>query len=271
MGQKIKGIFFFLLLMLISSALFSQSGFPYAFKTGDYVLLPLGTGLSLYNLTYKNHRNSLSESEIQNLSASSVNWFDRSATTYWNPSADRLSDVLTLGFAAAPALLLVPNVKNREYRQAAVLALMYSEVVLLTYGVTEFTKNSDLRIRPYMYNNSLSLNEKQELAATGDARRSFFSLHAALVFGSAVFASKTAMDWYGWNSRTRWIYAGTSSVAISVSALRFYSGQHFPTDIVTGALVGGLIGYVVPMIHKKSAVNVSFIFLGNSFRFAYRL
>jgi len=241
MRQKIKGAFYFLLLTLISSGLFSQSGFPYAFKTADYLLLPLGTGLSIYNLTYKNHRNPFSDAEIQNLSAKSVNRFDRLATNYWNPSADKLSDAITLGFAAAPALLLFPDIKYGDYKQAAILALMYSEMVLLTYGLTEFTKNCDLRIRPYMYNNRLSLNEKQELAATGDARRSFYSLHAALVFGSAVFASKTAIDLCGWNSRTRWIVAGTSSVAISVSVLRFYSGQHFPTDIVTGAMAGLLV------------------------------
>ncbi|MGE4290139.1 MAG: phosphatase PAP2 family protein [Salinivirgaceae bacterium] len=271
MGQKSKSAFFFLLLTLISSGLFSQSGFPYTYKTGDYVLLPVGVGLSLYNLTHNNPAKLLSDAEIQNLSASSVNRFDRLATTYWNPGADRFSDVLTLGFVSAPALLLIPSVKNREYRQAAILGLMYAEVVLLTYGLTEFTKNRDLRIRPYMYNSGLSLNEKQDLAATGDARRSFYSLHAALVFGTAVFASKTVIDWYGWNSRTRWVVAGTGCVALSVSALRFYSGQHFPTDIVTGALVGGLIGYVVPLMHKKEGTKVSFNFLGNSFRLAYRL
>lgn len=271
MLEKIKIISFLLLSFLIPSGLFGQSAFPYAFKTSDYVLLPLGAGLSLYNFSYNEQQNPFSEIEIQNLSASSVNRFDRSATSYWNPSADRFSDALTLGFMAAPALLLIPNLKSREYKQAAILALMYSEVVLLTYGLTEFTKNLDLRIRPYMYNSRLSLNEKQDLAATGDARRSFYSLHAALVFGTAVFTSKTAIDLYGWNSRTRWVVAGTSSVALSVTALRFYSGQHFPSDLVAGALVGGLIGYVVPLIHKKAASNVSFNFLGNSFRLAYRL
>lgn len=269
--MKIKILSLLLLSFLISSGLFSQSAFPYAFKTGDYVLLPLETGLSLYNLTYKNQQNWFSETEIQNLSAGSINRFDRSATSYWNPSSDRFSDALTLGFMAAPSLLLIPNLKNREYKQAVILALMYAEVVLLTYGITEFTKNLDLRNRPYMYNSSLSLNEKLELAATGDARRSFYSLHAALVFGTAVFTSKTAIDLCGWNFRTRWIVAGTSSVALSVSALRFYSGLHFPSDLVAGAMVGGLIGYVVPLIHKKAATKVLFNFLGNSFRLAYRI
>jgi membrane-associated phospholipid phosphatase len=262
---------FLVLILLIPSGLFGQSAFPYAFKTSDYVLLPLGAGLSLYNLTYKEPQHLFSDAEIQNLSAGSINRFDRSATSYWNPKADRYSDALTLGFMAAPALLLIPSVKNHEYRQAAILALMYAEVVLLTYGATELTKNLDLRIRPYMYNSGLSLNEKQDLAATGDARRSFYSLHAALVFGTAAFSSKTLIDLYGWNSQTRWVVAGAGSVALSVSALRFYSGQHFPSDIVAGALVGGLIGYVVPLIHKKAASKVSFNFLGNSFRLAYHI
>jgi membrane-associated phospholipid phosphatase len=269
--MKINVLSILVLSVLIPSGLFGQSAFPYAFKTVDYVLLPLGAGLSLYNLTYNEPQHPFSANEIQTLSAGSINRFDRSATSYWNPKADRFSDAITLGFMAAPALLLVPNVKNREYRQAAILALMYAEVVLLTYGLTEFTKNLDLRIRPYMYNSALSLNEKQDLAATGDARRSFYSLHAALVFGTAAFTSKTLIDLYGWNAQTRWIIAGAGSLALSVSALRFYSGQHFPTDIVAGALMGGLTGYVVPLFHKKAATKVSFNFLGNSFRLAYRL
>jgi len=47
--------------------------------------------------------------------------------------------------------------------------------------------------------------------------------------------------------------------------LRYASGKHFPTDIITGALVGSAVGYFIPFLHRtnESDINVGLGMNGN--------
>jgi len=53
--------------------------------------------------------------------------------------------------------------------------------------------------------------------------------------------------------------------ASTIGYLRYKSGKHFPTDILTGALIGSAIGYFIPFIHRtnESDLDVSFGINGN--------
>jgi membrane-associated phospholipid phosphatase len=39
--------------------------------------------------------------------------------------------------------------------------------------------------------------------------------------------------------------------AAAVGGLRIAAGKHFPTDILAGAAVGSLVGYLVPRLHLR--------------------
>ena len=41
-------------------------------------------------------------------------------------------------------------------------------------------------------------------------------------------------------------------MAAITSSLRVISGMHFLSDVLTGAAVGSLIGYLIPLIHETN-------------------
>lgn len=60
------------------------------------------------------------------------------------------------------------------------------------------------------------------------------------------------MDIYG-KSTLSYIVWGTSLTAASIgSYCRYKSGEHYPSDVLVGALFGTAIGYTIPVLHKKS-------------------
>ncbi|MBI4542902.1 MAG: phosphatase PAP2 family protein, partial [Gemmatimonadetes bacterium] len=36
----------------------------------------------------------------------------------------------------------------------------------------------------------------------------------------------------------------------ATSALRVVAGRHFPTDVVAGAVLGTLVGWTLPQVHR---------------------
>jgi membrane-associated phospholipid phosphatase len=72
------------------------------------------------------------------------------------------------------------------------------------------------------------------------------------MFASATFLYKTFTDIYG-KSILSYIVWGTSLTAASFgSYCRYKSGEHYPTNVLAGALFGAAIGYAIPVLHKKS-------------------
>ena len=48
------------------------------------------------------------------------------------------------------------------------------------------------------------------------------------------------------------VWSVALSLASTVGVLRYVSGSHFPSDIITGALVGSAVGVTVPLLHRIS-------------------
>ena len=79
-----------------------------------------------------------------------------------------------------------------------------------------------------------------------------------VLFASAFFLAKVYSDYNPKSKYTKFIYGGTILAASAVGFMRYRSGKHFPTDIITGAAVGALIGYGIPAIHKNNDKKLSF-------------
>ena len=41
-------------------------------------------------------------------------------------------------------------------------------------------------------------------------------------------------------------------MTVFVGYERVQSGEHFPTDVITGALMGGAVGLIVPHLHRHA-------------------
>ena len=187
---------------------------------------------------------------VFNLSAAvkcKINSFDSITVMSYNAKLDETSTALSLTSLSIPILFAFTE---NSLKDKFTVGLMYAETIALTYGLKELGKNLINRDRPYTYfENHPSFGE--------DDIRSFPSGHTALSFASASFTSYVFSLFY---SDSNWRIPVTLisfSSAITIAVLRVYSGSHFLTDVIAGALMGSIIGITIPLLHTLNTEDVS--------------
>lgn len=132
--------------------------------------------------------------------------------------------------------------------------VVWIESVLGAMSLANLTSLAVRRPRPYVYGESASAADRMN----GTASLSFFSGHTATAFAGAV-ALFQAMRMRHPEGAGQWIALGAGlAVAATVGASRVLAGEHFPTDVFAGALVGSAMGWLVPELHRRElslAVN----------------
>jgi hypothetical protein len=249
LGVKIYLVLVCIFISLSPPGASEAVAFPYELNCRNEIVLGV-TGFSTLGLSVYLDRDTRGPdaSEIERLKRGDINYIDRSATDNWSEEADRASDVLLLATVISPSLLVVSYINEREWYRFITIVIMYSEAVLINTGVTRTVKSLAGRKRPYLYNDSLSTEKRVRYGKS--SVKSFYSGHTSLAFCSAVFLSKTWGDIHP-NSYSRYLVWGVSLTAASATGyLRYTAGQHYPTDIVVGAVMGGIIGYMVPVMHR---------------------
>lgn len=253
----------------LANNLSAQNDFPYKLNKSDYAIVPIG--LASYGIAkaLEHNKNKMTFAELAQLSSADINSFDRKAIYKWNTNLDDISNVGKYTMLAAPCIMFLPQVKNREWSNTFTYGAMYFEVALLNLGITELSKSVSSRVRPYLYGDNISIADKNEIINNESVYDSFFSGHTSAAFSSAVFLSKTYSDIFGNNIWSNVIWISSLSIATTTGYLRYESGQHFPTDIIAGAIVGSAIGFVIPELHKKSNSNLSLAVYSNGFYVVY--
>jgi len=115
--------------------------------------------------------------------------------------------------------------------------LAFAEALGWTMLVTGATKYLVGRSRPYVELGRPELRASK----TGEADLSFFSGHSSAMFCAASFVARDA----GGIAIPAAAYATATLVAVS----RVIDQQHWPSDVLMGALVGGLTAHLVYTIH----------------------
>jgi len=237
------------LVLCISSPLIAQSPYTISWEKDGYILGAGGavsfTGLLLYRSV-----SPPTALEVDQLSRTSINRFDRSAVDNFSTTADKTSNILFGVAAAAPCVLFSDKTMRNDWK---IITLMYVETWSFIGGTSMLSKGSIERFRPFVYNPIVPLNEK----LTSDAKMSFFSNHTITAFASAVFLSTVYSDYNPNSAWTPYIWAGSLLSASVVGYLRYEAGMHFPTDILVGAFIGSAIGYTIPWLHRIENENVS--------------
>lgn len=231
----------------------AQRPFPYRLRTGlDVGITAGGAALLAGGAFLGNGQTPLTPAEIAALDPAQVNGFDRGATRQWSPGAATASDVLVYTLLASPVLLVVSPPGSQA---PLTLGAMYGEAFLLGNGLTSLIKTATERTRPFVYNTDPSIppEEKQTL----HARRSFPSGHTMNAFTSAVFLSTVYSTLHPGSAARPWVWAGSLAAAGTVGYLRYRAGDHFPTDVLAGGAIGGLVGWAVPRLHRQAGVQVS--------------
>ena len=235
-------IFLIAVFVLYHTNNFSQS--PYSLDPGrEAAILGGGILLGIVDLNLIENTKPIRIEELAALSRANVNSFDRGATYNWSPKAADWSDFLLITSIASPMLAFTStSVKN----DAGTYLIMYLQNIITTYSVSHLIKAMFRRYRPYSYNTEVA----DEIRTRPGSTLSFFSAHTSVSFASAVFLSTTFNKYNPESNLTPFIWGSSLLVASAVGYLRYTAGQHFPTDIIVGAIVGSAIGYLIPLIHE---------------------
>ena len=132
-------------------------------------------------------------------------------------------------------------------RAAANDMVVIAEAVMVAAATSVVFEVGARRPRPFLYGTEAPLAERMDT----NASLSFFSGHTAYTFDA------TIATWFTLNRlhvapKWRRLALGiglTASAFVAVS--RVISGDHFPSDVMTGAAVGSLYGYLIPALHKR--------------------
>jgi len=173
------------------------------------------------------------------------------------PFNEKLDTCADIGVALSMALPGVLVFTEKE--EWTTIAVMYAETLLIANGTKELLKLCVNRDRPYNYFDE----EKPEAdLENGDFCNSWPSGHSTMAFAGATFATYTFAKYF---PESNWKYAvgaGSYALASATAGLRVASGNHFPTDILTGAVLGSAIGFAVPWLHtfnEKNNLNVALL------------
>ena len=181
----------------------------------------------------------------------SVNAFDRISTRHLSAAANSASNWVVGSAIAMPFAWSALDALHRPIRGPLIEAVLVSESILVTIGITHIIKAAVRRDRPYIYNPSAP----DALRNSSDAHRSFFSAHTSET--AAALVSFAAIQWQDRpGTPAAWLAIGAAVVAIpTVGALRISAGRHYPTDVLAGAAVGTGIGLLVPWLHRRDTTE----------------
>ena len=166
----------------------------------------------------------------------------------------------TGGTILASSALLLPGITvltiEKNLNTWTTYAVMYLQAFSLTAGTKNMLKAAISRWRPYTYIEGFSA-KTAEANGNYEYYDSFPSGHTSYAFLGASFF--TASFWHEHQQSTWRIPVAVSAytAATAVGVLRVASGEHFISDVATGAAIGTLFGFLVPFIHRQQTENTA--------------
>jgi len=192
---------------------------------------------------------------IISLDANDINRFDRSATRQdaaYAPTARKISDYGMYGSYALPLLLLA----DKEVRQDwAPLLLLYLETMAVAGNLFSWPASMHIdRIRPLVYNPDVPWNEKTGIRT----KNSFYSGHTSSSAAASFFVAKVYCDYHPELGNKKYIFYSLALIPPVFTGYHRYKGmKHFPTDVITGMIVGASTGILIPHLHKITSPNLA--------------
>ena len=184
----------------------------------------------------------LDDKIILALNKQNVNRFDRIACSQWSPRIAKISDGVALGTGLIYSYFLFKPETNKESMNIAGVAF---QSLLLSQSLSNALKLG-LRNRPYLYNQAVGMEEKRKV----DARMSFFSAHTSTV-SSLCYSFALAHNTYFHDKKYTGIWIGAITIPAIEGFLRVKAGKHYPTDVITGYLVGLGSSIIMHYLHRQ--------------------
>ena len=142
------------------------------------------------------------------------------------------------------ALLLYLVFKKFDLKQTLIMLLFVALLIMLTDQFTNLVKNSVQRLRPC---NNLDI---QSIIRVVQSRSSFsyFSGHAANSMAAAMFLFCLLKPYYRFIG---FLFLWPLIFAYS----RIYLGLHYPLDILSGFVIGAILGCLMFKVYQKVKVK----------------
>lgn len=214
----------------------------------DIPVTAAGTIWSLYAFTKIYSKDPSTAAEISALRKHDVNGFDRWGIRPYSKSVDKASYLPFYASMPVPVFFLFDKKMRKDFYKLSFLYLEAMSVTGLLYTGATYFKD---RYRPYTYHEGTDFNYKLR----GGAKNSFYAGHVALVATSTFFFAQVYADYHP-DSKIKWLFYSIAGAATAGTAyMRYYAGQHFPSDLLLGMTQGTLTGLLVPYLHKTKLLK----------------
>lgn len=159
------------------------------------------------------------------------------------------SDVIAFGIlpATSVGMPVIAAHRDNEIGAAAVDALVITETTLIAATVNQLVKFAFARERPFVHYLPRSPDGLRALTdSPSDDNLSFYSGHTNLAFALAT-SSGTVSTLRGY-SLAPVVWATGLALATAVGYLRIAADKHYLSDVLTGVIVGSIIGVGAPLV-----------------------
>ncbi len=175
----------------------------------------------------------------------SIFFLDQFAAGFHDNVTRHLGDLTCVVASGFPvALSVIAGTRESVLTDVVMLA----ESMLLAQGLSRLAKGMIKRPAPFAYCADITgLDESND-----DLTRSFFSGHTTTAFCGAVFAGTVFQTRHPDSPWVRPVWLIGFAAATATAVMRVTSGNHFPTDVLAGAVIGSLTGWIVPRLHRTS-------------------
>ncbi len=217
-------------------------------KLTSSLIVGAGFATNAIGLKILDNRSKVTESDLANITKNDVPKFERWILNqnshrfeYWHNQSDM---VMKASLILPAAFLMHKSIRNQwvDYSLMYLKAQAFS-ANLYTLGVPQFYR----KYRPLLYYDNLPINERTGVRLSN----SFYSGHVSVTATSMFFMASVYHDLYP--DRNLIIPLSVASLTtVYVAMGRIRGGKHFLTDVLSGAVFGGLIGYLTPHFHSKN-------------------
>jgi membrane-associated phospholipid phosphatase len=232
----------------------------YKIKPGiDIPITVVVDAWSFYGMSVIYGRDAIPEAEILALNKNNINRFDRPITGNYSLKAKAASDKFFYGSMPLPLFLLLDKKIRKDGLKVGLLFLETMGTTGVLYTTSAMIAN---RFRPYAYNTDVPM----DIRTRGGVKNSFYAGHPSLV-ATTTFFMASVITHYHPIMKHKWIlYTIAGGVTATTGLLRIQAGQHFKTDVITGTVIGTLVGILVPRIHNSKTYKASRLSLVPNFK-----
>lgn len=167
------------------------------------------------------------------------NSFDEQFIFPYNETISLASDITSALAMVAPSAFLFASPAS----DWAEIGLTYGTTFLASYAIRTVLKDTIARPRPYQVPGHIDTRPD-----TSDWDQSFPSGHTLMAFSSAAFTQTVFSLKYPASPYKTAVTATTWALAAATAVLRVASGNHFVTDVLSGAAIGSILGFAGPYL-----------------------